>query len=557
MEVSKNEQDIKQDISNNKSDEIGSILLLPKRREIPRRIPRQRDIELNRDDKTKSIVNYNDIVDYNETINYLIDYCRFDTIAANFNEYRNINKEVMIKLLKCWFFSLINEKIEENNVDEVTKKSFNEAFDSLRIKDSSYLELMKENYKISADDILKSQLRQIWKPIIFNHQHEWITEDLIRKFVLFDQLNFNDEWFATIVLETNEVHDCNCVKLTPELSKRTYWAHRWKRKWVSHMIDEQDYPYNHKTSTLVVILKESLRYDRPFDIEDTDDDNITPLWYNNTRSCFKVVTAFRWDWWWHKEPWEMQKFWRNNGYWVSDSINYWMNHALIPEANEDIHKMEKPYRAKLYDKILSKYNLNLQNWDEIKIISEDDVNFEINCEKAFAYYTSDYHLNIDNSSAYKYCIFIKKNWKWGAIKADNWDNTLGEYIDSYKLDSKIHLIHKFKYDQILYYDRRFNMIVKVWDKLRIISCKWEEVDLEWNTIVEEWINSDEIDLEWLNNNYIEPDYVTVVDYEDENYNNDKLYEDSDVIGYTEKKLFELVNWEKHEIENFWGIWHKF
>jgi len=281
-----------------------------------------------------------------------------------------------------------------------------------KIKDAikypkEYIEVMHQNYPTKTEkEIIEGVKRQKDYEIRFHHLHEWISEELIKKYLLLDEYDSSD--VVKITLETDENHDCNLVKLTPELQEKAYWWHRWDRSVVSHLINRNDYPGEFKTNKLTVIGKRDVDtfYDEPY---------------------FFVVTAFWGDWESWREP-------RDNEYILKD-MKYRMNYALIPEEWEEIEKTSKPMWANIYDYLTNsiwycdnvEYMCKCWNIIYLKITKEwkywiltihwDEIRW-LDIEQNLSYDKIEY---IDEQYWYLYSI-VWKNWKYEIFRfSSDWE----------------------------------------------------------------------------------------------------------------------------------------
>lgn len=198
-----------------------------------------------------------------------------------------------------------------------------------------YLEAMSKNYPDhTLGYIIECIENQKDCLVCFHHLHEGISWGLIKKYLIIDE---DVNYPLKVTLETDELHNCNLVELTPELQGKAYRWYRWNRSTVSHLIDKKDYQKENKTRKLTII---GYRSNWPIYVNEVDE------YYEG---YFNVITAFWWDWSSKREPWS----WYLSTYNSAD-IEYRMNHALIPESNERITKCEEPFRA-------TEYNEN-KNW---------------------------------------------------------------------------------------------------------------------------------------------------------------------------------------------------
>ena len=221
-------------------------------------------------------------------------------------------------------------------------KSFCEQNDYGLDIDEETLDVLQNNYpQKTKKEIIEALEGQRNYSVSFHHKHDWISEDLIKKYLLLDE--YRDNQIMRVTLKTPETHDCHLVKLTPELEKKAYWWCRWNRRVVSHIINKEDYPYENKTNKLTVVWKWEI--DSYYDREIDDWVEVEPY--------FLVITAFRWEWnsrreildedLWH---WNLDKYDD-----INDCAKFWLGHALIPEEDE-IYIEEEPFWVKCY-----------KNWD--------------------------------------------------------------------------------------------------------------------------------------------------------------------------------------------------
>ena len=242
-----------------------------------------------------------------------------------------------------------NQEVETLVADVVDKEYSSKISETLGYS-KEYMHDMQKNYPdMTMEEIIKVIENQKYIPVRFHHRHEWITGDLIKKYLIIDT---NAICTKKITLETPELHDCNLVKLTPELQDKSYRWYRWDRRVVSHLIDREDYPWENKTNKLTIIGK--MEYDSYYD-EDIDE--------QVENKYFHVITAFRWDWKSRKEPtaWYLEDC-------DYEDMEYWMNHALIPEKNEEIRRVGSSGWSYEYEKKKKQRELNLtyQQWKDLE-----------------------------------------------------------------------------------------------------------------------------------------------------------------------------------------------
>ena len=254
-----------------------------------------------------------------------------------------------------------NQEVETCNVTDTLEKEYSPKISETLGYSKEYMEAMQKNYpNMSREEILENIKDQKYLPVNFHHRHEWITGDLIKKYLIIDK---SDTYPIKKTLETPEIHDCNLVELTPELQDKAYRWYRWWRDIVSHLIDKNDYPWENKTNKLTIIGKWQLVSYYDEDIEEEVE------W-----EYFYVITAFRWDWKSKREP-KSDYF---DDYKMED-MEYWMNHALIPEKDESIRKTWNPYWLNVYYK--------KKKQEEMKSIYEKWKDLEY---QAFMKYVRDY-----------------------------------------------------------------------------------------------------------------------------------------------------------------------
>ena len=225
-----------------------------------------------------------------------------------------------------------NEEVEIWSVADTLEKDYIPRISDTLGYSKEYIEVMQKNYPgMTREDIIDMIEDQKSYPVRFHHRHEGITEDLIKKYLIIDT---DCSYSKKTTLETPEVHDCNLVELTPELQEKSYWGHRWGRDVVSHLIDRKDYPWENKTNKLTIIGKRNHDDYYDEDLEEQVEDEY-----------FYVITAFWGDWSSEREPKSDYL-----GEYDFDQMEYWVNHALIPENDEWITKLEMPpYRLKKYN----------------------------------------------------------------------------------------------------------------------------------------------------------------------------------------------------------------
>ena len=234
---------------------------------------------------------------------------------------------------------LLDNNIEDTLQDneEILEENFNEQENYYTCKLSKILDIDMEdvdilcrNYSyLSKEEIIKALEKQQDYDVRFCHIHEWIDEDLIKKSLILDEFGSNVD---KVVLEVPEFHDCNLIKLTPELQKKAYRWHRGNRNTTSHLIDRDDCSKINKTNKLTIVWKREYEF-----YYDEDWDKIEEPY-------FLVITAFRWDWKGRKEI-------RDDDEYICyslDTMGYWINHALIPEIWEVVTKTDEPSWVEYY-----------------------------------------------------------------------------------------------------------------------------------------------------------------------------------------------------------------
>ena len=202
------------------------------------------------------------------------------------------------------------------------------------VKDPEFMERCSEHYpEMTTKEIKKILVDQQEDYTIYDiiHQHEWITEDVINKYVCRskyfpeDLSDYVGDEPIKITVDTPEIHDCNLIKLTPELQRKTYWWHRWNRRTISHLINREDFVWEdgkqleNKTSKLTVVAK--------VDKGGYHDEN---------EPYILIITAFWWDGKAKKEV--RQDYYRDYEDADLEDMEYRLNHALIVENDEKIEK---------------------------------------------------------------------------------------------------------------------------------------------------------------------------------------------------------------------------
>ncbi len=206
-------------------------------------------------------------------------------------------------------------------------KSFCEQNDYGLDIDEETLDVLQNNYpQKTKKEIIETLEGQRNYSVSFHHKHDWISEDLIKKYLLLDDY---DSDVVEITIDTPEVHDCNLVELTPELQDKAYRWYRWNRNIISHLINRVDYSKENKTNKLTIVGKRESDsyYDYGIDSE------------VEGKPYFLVITAFWWDGSALREPRHKWYEWNED---MVDSMEYWMNHALITEEGEPVYKTDTP-----------------------------------------------------------------------------------------------------------------------------------------------------------------------------------------------------------------------
>lgn len=205
----------------------------------------------------------------------------------------------------------------QNAIYNLYKKDLEEV-----LQDKKYQEIMCKNYPhLTREQIEKWLRRQQNIKVRFYHKHDGITEQIIKKYCLIGS--------DIDTIETNETHSCNCVEIPPNLKNKTYWAIRWDRNTISHMINGSDYPNKHTTNTLTVHwrLKTMSIMDDNWKIK-TDSKG-----EKQTEEVFSIGTCYRWP----SSPPEPWKEWAS-----IESENFRKTHALFPEPGEKTSPTEAP-----------------------------------------------------------------------------------------------------------------------------------------------------------------------------------------------------------------------
>lgn len=210
------------------------------------------------------------------------------------------------------------------------------------VKDPEFMERCSEHYpEMTTKEIKEILIDQQEDYTIYDiiHKHEWVSEDVINKYVCRSKYFPEDlsEYIGNepikITVDTPEIHDCNLIKLTPELQKKAYWWHRWFRRTISHLLNREDFvwedwkPLENKTSKLTVVAK-------------VDKGN---RWYDEP--YILIITAFWWD---GKAKKEIDP---SKDYDVDLNIKkYWEDHALIVENYESIEIIDETYWSRIREK---------------------------------------------------------------------------------------------------------------------------------------------------------------------------------------------------------------
>lgn len=347
----------------------------------------------------------------------------------------------------------VREKIWEKKTKK--KRKFFTLADLLkkRIRKSikypkKYMGIMRHNYPTKTEDeIIEGLKKQKNYPIRFFHLHEWISWELIKKYLLLDELDSSD--VVKVTLDTDEVHDCNLLKLTPELKEKAYWGYRWDRKVVSHLIDNEDCPGENKTSKLTVVWKRDI---------DTFDDE----------PYFFVITAFWGDWNSGREP-------RDNEYILKD-MNYRMNYALIPEEGEEIEKTSKPMWANIYDYLTN----SIWYCDDIEYMCERWDARYLKIEKEWKYWILVIHwdeirwLDTEQNLVYDKIVYTKKKyWDLYIIVEENWNYEMCRISSGWeKMSNNIN-------GKPLYISSHGYVIFEAWWQIFIKKFSWEAELLPW------------------------------------------------------------------------------
>jgi hypothetical protein len=112
-----------------------------------------------------------------------------------------------------------NQEVETLVADAVDKEYSPRISETLDYS-KEYLDAMQKNYpNMTMNEIIEAIENQKDYSVIFHHIHEGITGKLIKKYLIIDK---DATCTQKITLETPELHDCNLVKLTPELQDKSY-----------------------------------------------------------------------------------------------------------------------------------------------------------------------------------------------------------------------------------------------------------------------------------------------------------------------------------------------
>lgn len=438
-----------------------------------------------------------------------------------------------IKIIKMETKNLTmnNKEVETWIVSDALENDYTPRISDTLGYSEEYMEAMQKNYPdMTMEEIIEAIEDQKSCPIRFHHCHEWISSDLIRKYLIIDK---NPSYSIKKTIETPEVHGCNLIELTPELQEKSYWGRRWNRDVVSHLIDRKDYPWENKTNKLTIIGKRN--HDGYYD-EDLEEQVEYEYFY--------VITAFWWDWSSRREP--------KSDYWCEydlDDMEYWMNHALIPENNEEITKLGiAPYRltkyyekkeAKRIDELrkFAKKEMYIQLINYLKsVVGEFDKIEDVKMWECFS--TNDERINIDTQKwdlFYKSYFMIDKWNKFWFIEVSVPDisidkDTIAEDIlnKDFTKDFKIKVIKDIERDkgdideELVKYRKNFvkryykkENIKKIISSADSIDCKMEK-DVEWskNLMIKVWDKTYElIDSNLTNHTDAEFKYLVTLSYE--------------------------------------------
>jgi len=488
-----------------------------------------------------------------------------------------------------------NDASENNYLSEIS-----EAFGYSK----EYMDAMQRNYPdMTRAEIIEKIEWQKDYDICFYHQHEWISWDLIKKYLILDDV---DTYAEKITLETPESHDCNLVELTPDLQDKAYRWHRWSRDIASHLIDRKDYPWENKTNKLTIIgkRKHCSYYDE--DLEEQVE-----------YEYFYVITAFWWDWSAKREP-------KDDEYGYNfDQMKYWMNHALIPETDEPIERRDRPSRVDEYHKIIEEKKVAELKYLSIREMYRQLINCiksesgefdkieDITMRKCFDMNDEEIDIDIDKWCRFNKLYFMAHDWnKFRVIEVSipyimlskdeyeyeddgtpqivlNKDMTESDILDiDFTKNFKINVIKdvdndkEMEDDQLIKYHKNFikryykeKNFEKIINATDLFDCK-RETDSEWSkiTTIKVWNNIYKL-MESNLSNHSDDKYKSVVrsccenisdfmrcevdldgmrwDNPDE-WNNKKL---SDYIKEKKSLWFEIPSCDEFNelLKNLWGI----
>lgn len=148
--------------------------------------------------------------------------------------------------------------------------------------------------------------------LFINHHHPEVPTRLLESLLFF----YEDEPDGNykIQVETCETHRCNLVNI-PITDERVYWGKRGGRRTISPLVKAKDLLPEEisYTSTITIIFKKK-------------NDKIS------IKTCY---------WGEGNAPCEPQKGIEN----LQESIEFWSNHALIPDEKIKLGEMPKIYRT--------------------------------------------------------------------------------------------------------------------------------------------------------------------------------------------------------------------
>ena len=110
--------------------------------------------------------------------------------------------------------------ISEEDRKKILAAPYNKDIEEI-LQDKEYQDIMCKNYPHLTRTEIKKQLKAQQKiKMHFHHQHDEVTEQVIKRFFLLKEER--DEAPPKRIennrtIETNETHSCNCVKISPEL----------------------------------------------------------------------------------------------------------------------------------------------------------------------------------------------------------------------------------------------------------------------------------------------------------------------------------------------------